>query len=75
LYEVYDLMLRAPGHRLLQTPDFIRFPLRQLLDHIAYARDRGRLADLNYLSHVLTSMIELYAAGGTGRYACCHAHL
>ena len=66
MYEIYELMLRAQGHCLLQTPDFFRVPLRQLLEHVAGARDRGRLADLNYLGHVLTSMSELYAEGGTG---------
>ena len=64
--KLYESVLRAQGHRQLQTPDFIRFPLRQLLEHVAYAGGRGRLADLNYLGHVLTSMSELYAEGGTG---------
>jgi hypothetical protein len=63
---LYESVPRTQGHRQLQTPDFIRFPLRQLLEHVAYARGRGRLADLNYLSHVLTSMIELYPEDGTG---------
>jgi hypothetical protein len=71
----YESVPRTLGHRQLQTPDFLRFPLRQLLEHVAYARGRGRLADLNYLGHVLTSMSELYAEGGTGGYAGCHRHL
>lgn len=65
----YESVPRTLGHRQLQTPDFIRFPLRQQLEHVAYARDPGRLADLNYLGHVLTSMSELYAEGGTGGMA------
>jgi hypothetical protein len=59
LYEIYESVPRTQGHRQLQAADFVRFPLRQLPEHLAHARDRGRLADLNYLGHVLTSMSEL----------------
>jgi hypothetical protein len=74
-YEVDESLLRAQGHCQLELPDLSRFPLRQLLEQVAHAGDRGRLADLNDLGHVLTSMIDLYAAGEPGRYARRHTHL
>lgn len=73
--KLYASILRARGLRQLQTPDLIRFPLRHSLEQVAQVRDRGRLADLNDLGHILTSMSELYAEGGTWGDARCHRHL